>query len=445
MLINFSVENWMSFRNKATFSMLATRERQHSERLPALAQYKTRLLPIAALYGGNASGKTGLCRALSFAKKFVVEGTKTDEYIPVKPFRLDDKTENRPSRFDFEILCSGTIYVFHFSATRDEVLEESLYEVINGKNKLCYKRENGNITLNASLSNQDFLKFAFQGTRANQLFLTNAISQNVNTFKPVYDWFSHSLQVVLSDRSNFGPFNRLYGEISPLYSLLNRLLSEFDTGIARVGIEEVSLDKAPIPIEIKKHISEEFAEDRSQHYSPANARFEITWQNGRPLLEKLITYHPGKDGSEIKFEFSEESDGSKRLIDLLPFLLALSHSPSEIVFVIDELDRSLHALLVEKLVRMYLAHCTPDSRSQLLFTTHNVLLMDQDIFRRDELWVTERDAAGASTLLSFSDYKNVRYDKDIRKSYLQGRLGGIPRILLSSMPLPETANQKEAD
>ena len=118
-------------------------------------------------------------------------------------------------------------------------------------------------------------------------------------------------------------------------------------------------------------------------------------------------------------------------MDLLPAFLELAAPGSKNVFVIDEVDRSLHTLLTRRLLEAYLASCFADTRSQLLLTTHDVLLMDQQLLRRDEMWVAERKSTGASTLVSFAEYKDVRYDKDIRKSYLQGRLGGIPRILLS--------------
>ena len=98
--------------------------------------------------------------------------------------------------------------------------------------------------------------------------------------------------------------------------------------------------------------------------------------------------------------------------------------------MIDEVDRSLHTLLVRRLLETYLAGCSRDTRSQLLFTTHDVLLMDQQLFRCDEIWITERDANGASSLLSLSEYEDANKDKDIRRSYLQGRFGGIPKLLL---------------
>jgi len=164
---------------------------------------------------------------------------------------------------------------------------------------------------------------------------------------------------------------------------------------------------------------------------PMNERFVVTRKNGGLISKKLVTYHFNADGTETKFDMRQESDGSQRIIDLLPVFLEIAAIQSKKVCVIDEIDRSLHTLLIRRLLEDYLSKCSHNSRSQLLFTTHNVLLMDQDLLRRDEMWITERNAQGVSNLLSFSEYKDVRYDKDIRKSYLQGRLGGVPRILLN--------------
>ena len=154
----------------------------------------------------------------------------------------------------------------------------------------------------------------------------------------------------------------------------------------------------------------------------------MTRENGDLVASKCVTVHRLTDGTETHFEVAQESDGSQRFIDRRPAFIDLSSGHSERVYVVDEMDRSLHTLLTRRLLEHYLAACTPKIRAQLLFTTHDVLLMDQRWLRRDEMWVTERDTSGASSLLSFSEYRDVRYDKDIRKSYLQGRLGGIPRI-----------------
>jgi len=166
---------------------------------------------------------------------------------------------------------------------------------------------------------------------------------------------------------------------------------------------------------------------------PANDRFLVTRQNGELKAKKLISFHKDIKGQDIKFDMQNESDGTQRSIDLLPAFLDLSTQSSDKVFIIDELDRSLHTLLTRRLLEGYLLACGPKCRSQLLFTTHDVLLMDQDLLRRDEMWVAERDSNGSSTLISFSEYKDVRNDKDIRKSYLQGRLGGVPRLLMGTL------------
>jgi AAA15 family ATPase/GTPase len=154
----------------------------------------------------------------------------------------------------------------------------------------------------------------------------------------------------------------------------------------------------------------------------------LSRRDGELIARKLVTFHSNSVGESVKFGMEYESDGSRRVIDLLPVFLDLCAENARKVYVIDELDRSLHTLLTRHLLEGYLSSCSSESRAQLLFTTHDVMLMDQDLIRRDEMWITERTDSGGSSLKSFSEFKDVRYDKDIRKSYLQGRLGGIPRV-----------------
>ncbi len=434
MIVGFSLENWMSFRDQVKFSMVASRERQHGDRVPKLKKYQTRILPIAAIYGGNASGKTNFFKALSFAKSLVVRGTQPDSPIPVEPFRLgDNKLADQPSRFGFELLIDDIIYEFSFAVTRKAVLEEKLVAITSTSEKVLYHRLDGKPNFDASLARDQFLQFAFKGTRDNQLFLTNSISQMVNNFRPVYDWFKDTLELVAPD-SRFGPFEQFFDEGHPLYSTMNRMLPLLDTGIAHLGGEEIPLESIPLPRTLKTMLQEDVKEGMTVRLltEPINEKFLVTRKAGELIARKLVTYHPKADGRKTKFEIHQESDGSQRVIDLLPAFINLSTQGSKRVYVIDEIDRSLHTLLTRSLLEAYLANCTTETRTQLLLTTHDVLLMDQQLLRRDEMWIAERDAAGASNLLSFSEYKDVRYDKDIRKSYLQGRLGGIPRILLGN-------------
>lgn len=429
MIISFSIENWMSFRDSVSFSMVASRERQHGDRVPKIAKYQTRILPIAVIYGGNASGKTNFFKALSFVKDLVLRGTGPDSLIPVEPYRLDSSSADKPSRFRLELLINEIIYDFSFAVTRKAVVEEKLVQITSTSEKVLYDRRGNAPNFNSSLDKDKFLHFAFKGTRDNQLFLTNSVSQKVDMFKPVYDWFKDTLELIAPD-SRFKPFEHFLDEGHPLYSTMNEMLPHLDTGISHLGGEEIPFENIPFSESFKSGLQEDIQEGMSIRFlaSPTNERFIITRKAGELIAKKLVTFHSKSDGTEAKFDIRQESDGLQRVIDLLPAFLEISTTSSKKVYVIDEVDRSLHSLLTRQLIEAYLSNCSTDSRAQLLIASHDVLLMDQELFRRDEMWVAERNREGSSELFSFSDYKDIRYDKDIRKSYLQGRLGGVPRI-----------------
>jgi len=432
MLIKFTIENWMSFRESATFSMVASRERQHGDRISRVKKYQMRVLPVAAVYGGNASGKTNFFKALNFAKNLVFKGTQPDGMIPVEPCRIDPNGATRPSRFVFELLVNETVYEFRFAVSRKAVLEEKLTKISSMSERVLYERIGNEIHFEKSLKKDRFLHFAFQGTRDNQLFLTNSVNQKVENFMAIYRWFRDDLVLIAPD-SRFEPFEQFIQEDHPLYVTMNEMLPKLDTGIAHLGGEDVSFDNLPLPEPLRAKLQEDVTEGKTVRLltGPMDERFVITRKDGELTAKKLVTYHQRKDGREVKFEMRQESDGSQRVIDLLPAFLSAAATDSSKVYVIDELDRSLHTLLTRQLLEGYLSCSGTDTRSQLLFTTHDVLLMDQKLFRRDEMWVVERTPQGESSLVPFSEYKDVRYDKDIRKSYLQGRLGGVPRILIN--------------
>jgi len=446
MIVRLAVENWMSFRDRAEFSMIASRERQHRKRIPFLEKYDTRVLPIAAIYGGNASGKTNLFHALRFMKDLVVEGTHPDSLIPVEPFRLDRRMLNQPSRFMIELLFGETIYEFSFAVTRREVVEEKLVEIRAASEKILYHRVDGKPNFHRSFDREGLLHFAFQGTRPNQLFLTNSVSQNVPTFRPVYDWFRQCLRLVAPD-TRFEAFEHFVDEKSPLRSSMDELLYRLDTGIVRLGGEVIPFDALPIPSSLTEKLRQDIGEGEAARVMAmhTNERYIIWREDGELKAKRPVAFHPTVDGDQVKFDIREESDGTQRIIDLLPTFLTASQSGSRSVFVIDELDRSLHTLLTRQVIESYLSGCSADSRAQVLFTTHDVMLMDQRLLRRDEMWVTERDSEGGSHLIAFSDYKDVRRDKDVRKSYLQGRLGGVPRILLAGAFAPRQGSEDAAD
>lgn len=429
MIISFTLENWMSFRDPVTFSMVATKARQHGGRVPKLGKYGIRVLPIAAIYGGNASGKSNPFKVLKFARSLVVKVTQIDDLIPVETFCLDADGTERPARFTFVLLIKEIIYEFSFAVNTTAVVEEKLVKITSDNEEILYSRP--------GKPANPLLQPVFDGTRDNQLFLTNSVSQKVPEFRPVYDWFKNL--ILVAPDCGFGPFELFLDDKHPLYSTMNELLPHLDTGIVHLGGEEIPFGDIPLPEDKKSDIQEKLKEGMTTRILPQ--QFVLTRKNGQLTAKKLVTFHHKSDGTEAKFEMRQESDGSRRVIDLLPAFLNLSDQTSNRVYVIDEIDRSLHTLLTRRLIEGYLSSCSATTRSQLLLTTHDVLLMDKQLLRHDEMWVAERDASGSSTLYSFSEYKDAGKDKDIRKSYLQGRLGGIPRLLMNG-PLRQCTSEE---
>lgn len=439
MLISFELENWMSFKEKSAISMVASRERQHRARVSRVEKHRINILPISAFYGGNASGKTALFKAIAFVQRMVVHGTRYNKNILVKPFRLDESYANRDTSFRIEILVNENIYEYYFRLTRHRISFERLTKIGTKNEKVMYERNEKKIQFARDFSKEeDRLQLIFQGTRKNQLFLTNSVDQNLDYFEEVYNWFKSTL-VLISPDTEYGPAFQFIDDEYPLSSKMKASLSKLDTGIVELGSERFALDN--LPKEIFRDLEESIDDDTTATLRnlPAKERVFVNREEEELVAQKLISYHEDDAGNLVKFDLEQESDGTLRLIDLLPAVIDLVDPGEQKVYIIDEIDRSLHTLMVKYLLRSYLDTCSPESRSQLLFTTHDVMIMDQNLLRRDEMWVLERDQTGCSLMWALSDFKEIRNDKDIRKSYLQGRLGGVPRFLLNVGSICDTS------
>jgi AAA15 family ATPase/GTPase len=421
MIVSFSFENWMSFRDKVTISAVASRQLRYMERLPWVKKYKIHVLPVLAIYGGNASGKSNILKALEFAQELIEKKKDIDEEIDVQPFLLSPEFVGRPSRFWFELLINEKIYDYSFSVTRKAVFEEKLVEIRPASEKTLYERkQNNRFTIH---NKGEFLKYLEKRTKKNQLFLTNCMLLNDEEYRDIYEWFRYSLKLVAPE-SVFENLEDILGDKKdPQYKWINSILGELDTNIIRLDSEDVK--DAKIKSMMKKI--------PSLVGLRGGERYFLQLQDGETNVKKLVLYHKGEGKREVQFSASQESDGTMRLLELLPAFFACevySEAKGEtgVVHFIDELDRSIHYLLLHKLLKNMLSLCNANSRSQFIFTTHDLLLMDQELLRRDEILLVERDDFGVSSVIPLNEYKGVRLDKDIRKSYLQGRFGGIPKI-----------------
>lgn len=435
MIVSFSVENWRSFKEEAKLNLTATRECQHNERIPTVPRHPLKLTPIAAIYGANASGKTKFIEALQFLQDFIIRGVNADQLIPLNPFKLDEETKGKPSRFKISVLINENIYHYSVILTSKKVLQETLEYENSSTVYTLFDRRDGKSLSNFSFNKEklgkttiEFLKLVAKGTRENILFLTNLFTQNlgntVNILKPLYDWFAYSL-VVITPASRFIQLQRFTNKDDEYYDELNNLLQVLDTGIdhlegRRVNIEDMPLNDWQIQY-IKKITS---SSDRVHRDG------DVIFQNvdGEVVAKKIYPIHKGING-DIAFRLEDESLGTMRLLDIIPMFMELRKFDESRVFVIDELDSSLHTKILGWLIAYYLDTCNAKIRNQLIFTTHDVNILTQELFRRDELWLIDRNAHGASSLYSISEFQDIRQDKDIRKLYLNGLIGGVPNII----------------
>ena len=429
MLLRFLLNNWTSYKEDTELSLLATAEKQHAETLSSVKKFRLKLLPLTAIYGANASGKSNLVEALAFVKAYVLQGVGINDAIPVKRFKLDDLGTQKPLTIELDLLINELIYEFAFSVTPDRVVSESLHRVNSTSRKMLYRRVGQEFVLGEGLKERELLNFSTKTTRANTLFLTNTVLQAIPTFKEVFDWFEKQL-VIVTPYTMFGPVNRIIDKSDPLSKSVSQLLVEFGTGVERLEGQEIDLSSVPLSTENLKALQTQLKDgEKSVIRHPWLTSAIVLYKQGDEIkAKKVIAKHRKADGTEVAFSLDEESDGTNRLVDLAPSLLMLCQPKLPTVVVIDELDRSLHTLVTQECLKRFLDHCGQDNRNQLIFTTQDVQLMDQKLLRRDEIWVSEKNSNGESTLVAFSEFKDIRSDNNLINNYLLGRLGGLPNI-----------------
>lgn len=445
MLIRLRASNFLSIDAPVEFSMLASKESQHLDRVAEGEEMPARVLQTAAVWGGNAAGKSNLCRVLDYAQHLVVGGTRADGPTGRIPFRLREDAAKEPSRFEFEMMVEAEgeerVFRYVFAVTGREVVEESLTEIRTVSEKLYFSRKPGAdggehvFTLDwwerrvVPEEERMFARFVAKGTKPNQLFLHEAMDRNVAVLAPVFRWFLDQL-VVLWPQDDYLSLRVQEAERQDLRDFTVGILSHADTGI--VGIEAVDVPVAGIgmPKQVQEDLRATLKEDSAGIIlrSPDGARFRVFPKEGELMARRIVTFRETKEGGKVPFETSDESDGTLRLFDLSPVFHDLDTPGCRRVYVIDELDRSMHTQLTTALLEHYCGTRSKSTRTQLIFTTHDVLLMDQALLRRDEMWFIERGKHGETLLECLSDYKEVRYDKDVRKAYLEGRFSGVPRL-----------------
>lgn len=444
MLISFEVENFLSFKNNSRYQGFGSLEKQHGSRVGRSKRYRLKTLPVSVMYGGNASGKSNFVKAIDFFRNTVLNPVGPGQRLPTRQFRLSDQSLHKPSRFAATLLLEvdgrEVCYEYGFSVDSFRVHSEWLIEVLGTSEKKLFSRTTDELGASTfdwgawknrlGTEERSFLEFVSKGTGKERLFLSESVTRNIDRFAHIYSWLQNNL-VILYPQSKPRFMEMKIHDHEPLKHYSDSLLRDLDTGIFEIRDMEVPFDALGIPDEVKDHMRTTASENtRITTPDIHGNRYSIKMEKGELTARKLVAFHKSEEGRLVEFEIRHESQGSQRLIELIPAFHDLSQN-NNLTFVIDELDRSLHPDATKALVELFLSSCDEDSRRQLIFTTHDQGLLSQDVFRRDEIWFVDRDSCGVSSMRSLSDFKKERSDKDIRKAYQMERFGGIPRIRIS--------------
>ena len=402
MLIEFSVANFFSFKNKNTFSMLASSDNLLKDNYINIKNDK--ILKMTAIYGANASGKSNLFKILALVSQMIRNSNflTPDMVLPIIPFKLDKKSSNKTSEFEIKFIVNKTRYLYGFKADKNNIYEEYLINYPNGRPVNIFKRSN--INEYSFANDKKFLKDIKDKNTNNKFFLSTATNWNYDKVIPAYNFLTDKLGVVLNfeQLKNYS-YNRYFDdENKNLEKFALKFLKEADFNVTGYSIVKENLNEdtyKSLPNLIKNFV-------------PSNAEFY-----------KVNTKHIIQN-KEFEFDISEESLGTQIIFSFIPVIKDVLDNGK--VLIIDEFDRSLHPFIVKYLVNFFNNSNINKKGAQLIFNTNDTNLLNLDILRRDQIWFTEKNYKdGSSEIYPLDDF-SVRNTENIERGYLLGRYGAIP-------------------
>ena len=446
MLVGFSVSNYKSFNKTESISFMASRVSRHKSHISMVADKK--ILKSGLVFGANASGKSNLVKAIHFSKQIIMNGLNNVN-LSNRHFRIEKETYNQPGVFEYRIIIDEQefSYGIAISYSRREILSEWLVKIDNNGNEIyLYNREIDELNISHASSEIKFysseekqkMQFYLEGFGKNisdayrKKTILNDIALRVTEEKgifadirKVYEWFENI--IILFPDSKYNGLNDIVNN-KEKRDFFSEIMSYFDTGIISVEGEkqQVNFDKIleGIPREQAEKIKIDISNQANEHsvIFRLNDQFFILRKDeeGNLVYNAMLLNHGNSDDL---FEYKDESDGTKRLFDLIPLFY---ENFNKSVIIIDEIDRSLHTNLTKRFLEIFYA-ITEGYDCQIIATTHDSNLLDLDLLRQDEIWFVERQEDHSSKIFSLNKFKE-RFDKRIDKEYLLGRYGAIPNF-----------------
>jgi len=399
MLLQFSVENYMSFRDRATFSLVpdATSDLPYN----IVESGNLRALKSAVVFGANASGKTNLIRAIAAAVLTIRESEAIQlgaGLSRIVPFKLDSDSHLSPTSFEFIFVVGQTKYIYGFSATNTEIVEEYLYAYYTGRPTTIFERAGDDYVFKADKKQLEAL--AIKNNR-NRLFLATMAAWNYQRAKDPFLWFAKSIDSYAGSkwRRDYSAFVEDSSGEQKEFTI--RLLE-----IADINISDFDVQQVDTP---------------------------LTLSNRPDFLVSMAHRVGAKEGeAPYTLDLMSESAGTQNLFFMSTHLMRAFKSGKTLI--VDELDAGLHPLLLEEIVRMFHDPDINHGNAQLIFATHDVNLLDLSLFRRDQIYFTEKESRTATSALFSLDEFSVRRKESVRNGYLNGRYGALPNIRQGGSP-----------
>lgn len=431
MILRATFQNIFSFDEETQISFVAGKGSLLPEHVcRAEKRDDISILKAGVVYGANASGKSNIIKAISVLQMMAMGKTTN---FDVEPFKLRDPRKE-VSKIELEFRCGERYYAYGLEFSVKRIHEEWLYEINDRTDRQVFSRvtspEGNEFTwgvVEGDKSVTQFLGFLGDGTPITRSFLSEYVHRNgrgLDGCKAVYGWFDKCLKIIFPTTRYSGITIQSEKDVD-FHEATQRLLKVFNTGIVDVrrfpvkskeetGLSEKVIDRVIAEAEPGKTVILA-STDESQYYY-----LEFKEDGTYSIFKQKAVHRMGADGEAV-FDMNEESDGTVRILDFIPMLIDLSRN--DVVYLIDELDRSMHPMLSYKLLECYFKNLSASTRPQLIITTHESNLLDLELLRSDEIWFVEKDKTGASRLTSLAEYKPR---SDVRKGYLQGRYGAVP-------------------
>lgn len=422
MLVELKIQNYFSFKELNTFSMVGVKAFKENEKTNVIGEFHDlKLLKSAAIFGDNGSGKSNLLRAISYLKRLVISSFKNalddpnTNTLNSEKFRLSTASAKQPTHIEIVFILGATLFRYGFELDGPVVVKEWLFQTIERETAL-FSREGDVITLNKT----GFKEGAdlVTKTKSNVLFLTRVAHDGGAIAGAIVGWFHRIGVLNQTNEQNYRTFTIDALESDPAF---RAWASEFIAylGIARLSIatEDQQFDPGSFgssltPSPYLDSIRALFGESRTR-------KVVVSWHHQYDENGLLV--------DEVPFNFEkDESAGSRRLFYLLgPIYDTLQKGK---LLVIDEIESQMHALLLERVVELF--HSRNKNKAQFIFASHGTELLSRGGLRRDQIWFVEKNQLGASSIYSLADFGSaeVRNTTAFEKNYLAGKYGAIPHF-----------------